>query len=189
MDLQVLIAFIKKHPIGVGCAALALVMAGLTFYRGGDLTALETLLEERTAQGDRLKNNLRYSADLEEHLATMKQAVATIESKAINPGALATNLQFFYRLEQDLELTIIDIRQGVLDNEQKGEFLAVPYIVSVQGTYLQLLEFLQKLEQGDRLVQFVSANFSPGRGPAAQRADPYDPLMVLTLDLILLGHS
>ena len=185
MDLQTLVAFLKKHPIGVGCAVLA-----LAFYRGGDLTALETLLEERTSEGDRLKNNLRYSADLEEHLATMNQAVATIEAKAINPGALATNLQFFYRLEQDLELTIIDIRQGVLENEpQTGEYLSVPYIVSVQGTYLQLLDFLQKLEQGERLVQFVSANFSPGRGPAAQRADPYDPLMVLTLDLVLLGRS
>ena len=120
----------------------------------------------------------------------MNRAVVMIESKTINPGALATNLQFFYRLEQDLELTIIDIRQGALGTgPPNATYLAVPYIVSVQGTYLQLLDFLQKLEQGDRLVQFVSANFSPGRGPAAQRADPYDPLMVLTLDLILLGQS
>ena len=34
MNPQVLIVFVKKHPIGVGCAVLALVLGALTIGRG-----------------------------------------------------------------------------------------------------------------------------------------------------------
>ena len=190
MNPQVLIVFVKKHPIGVGCAVLALVLGALTIIRGASVSEIETVLQERSDQGDRLKNNLRYSAQLDEQLAIMEQAVRTVESKAINPGALATNLQFFYRLEQEMGLTLVDLRQGVvLESKEPKEYLGVPYVVSVQGTYLQLLNLLQRLEQGDRIVQFVTANFSPARGLTAQRSDPTNPLLVLTLDLIILGKS
>jgi Tfp pilus assembly protein PilO len=184
------IIFVKKHPIGMGCAVLALLLAVMTFVRAGSLTEYEALLVERTDQSDRLKNNLRYSAQMDEHLAIMQQAVEEIESKAINPGALATNLQFFYRLEEELGLTLQELRQGiVVESKEPREYLAVPYTVSVQGTYLQLLDLLQRLEQGERVVQFTTANISPSRGIEAQRADPTNPLLVLTLDLVLLGQS
>lgn len=190
MNLQGLILFFKKHPIGVGCALVAIVLGALTVVRGGKVSELETLLQERTDQGDRLKNNLRYSAQLDEHLATVEEAVKVVESKAINPGALATNLQFFYRLEQELGLTLVDLRQGVVvESKEPREYVSVPYVVSVRGTYFQLLDLLQRLEQGDRVIQFATANFSPARGVTAQRVDPTNPLLVLTLDLVLLGKS
>lgn len=190
MDTQALIAFIKKHPIGVGCAVLAMVLGALTFVRAGTVTELEDELMQLSSQGDRLKNNLKYSVGLDEDLAAVEAAIAEVERKTINPGALATNLQFFYRLEQELALSIIDLRQGVLVNTtQPREYLSVPYVVSVQGTYLQLIEFLHRLEQGERVVRFVSLNFSPTRGLAAQGGDPYNPIILLTLDLELLGRS
>jgi Tfp pilus assembly protein PilO len=169
---------------------LAVVMAALTFVRGGNVTELQEIVDERSNAGARLKNNLRYSAELDEHLATVREAVETIESKVINPGALATNQQFFYRLEQELGITLIDLRQSpVEESTTPTEYSAVPYIVSVRGTYLQIVSFLQRLEQGDRVIRFNSTNFSPGRGTASQGADPYDPLIILTLDLELLGRS
>ncbi len=92
-----------------------------------------------------------------------------IESKVINPGALATNLQFFYRLEQALGLTIVDLQQEVVEKpKQPLEYLPVPYSISVQGTYTQRVDFMQNLEQGDRVVRYLSSNFSPARGLAAQ---------------------
>lgn len=190
MNGQSLIIFFKKHPIGVGCALIAMVLGGLKFVRGGSVTDLRTQVQERSDQSDRLKNNLRYSARLDEQLAFMEQAVRTVENKAINPGALATNLQFFYRLEQDLGLTLVDIRQGtVVASKEPRQYLEVPYTVAVQGTYLQLLDFLQRLEKGERVVKFITANFNLSRGLAAQRAEATDPLLILTLDLALLGKS
>lgn len=190
MNTQALITFLKKHPVGVICALLAVVLGGLTFLRASHMTETEALLEERSALGGRLKNNLRYSADLDEHLAVVTEAVAIIDSKVINPGALATNLQFFYRLEEELAVMIVDLRQGQVEKTTAPkEFIAVPYVVSVQGTYLQVVEFLQRLNEGDRLIRFVGSNFSLTRGGAAQDADPYNPIILLTLDLELLGRS
>lgn len=169
---------------------MAVVMAALTFVRAGNVTELQEVADERSTAGARLKNNLRYSAELDEHLAIVREAVEKVEAKVINPGALATNQQFFYRLEQELGLTLIDLRQSpVKDSPTPTEYASVPYIVSVRGTYLQIVKFLQRLEQGDRVIKFISTNFSPGRGTASQDADPYNPLIVLTLDLELLGRS
>ncbi len=190
MDLSAIIAFVRKHPIGVGCGVLAFVLLVLTFTRRGSVATLESELVELQDRSSRLKNNLRYSADLEDHLATLNQAVEVLESKSINPGALATNLQFFYRLEQELGLTLVDIRQGIVaESREPREYLTVPYTISVEGTYMQILSLLQNLEEGGRIVQFVSANISPARGLESQRADPTDPLLVVTLDLALLGRS
>jgi hypothetical protein len=190
VNTQTLITFFKKHPIGVGCALLAVVLGVLTFLRSGHLTEVKALLEERSTLGGRLKNNLRYSADLDAHLAVVTEAIAEVETKVINPGALATNQQFFYRLEEELGITIVDLRQEVVrKSTQPKEFITVPYILSVQGTYVQLIELLQRLEEGDRLIRFVDANFSLARGAEAQGADPYNPLILLTLDLELLGRS
>jgi len=190
MNLQGLVSFIKKHPIGVGCGVVAGILLVLTFMRAGDVSTLDAQLVELQDRSSRLKNNLRYSAELDEQLATVKEAIAVIENKAIVPGALATNLQFFYRLEQELGLTLVDIRQGiVVESREPTEYLTVPYTVSVEGTYRQILDFLQHLEQGGRIVQFGSANISPSRGQAAQQSDPTNPRLVLTLEIALLGHS
>ncbi|GAB5560583.1 MAG: hypothetical protein SynsKO_22300 [Synoicihabitans sp.] len=190
MNSQAIISFVKKHPIGVGCTVLAIVLAVLTFVRAGALEELEVLVQERSDMGSRLKNNLRYSADLDTDLETVIAAVESVEAKVINPGALATNLQFFYRLEQELGLTIIDLKQEVVEKpKQPREYQPVPYSVAVQGTYVQLVDFLQNLEQGDRIVRYESVSFAPARGLAAQQADPYDPVIVLTLELELLGRS
>lgn len=190
MNTQALIIFLKKHPVGVGCALLAVVMAVLTFVRGGNVTDLQALSEDRATAGSRLKNNLRYSAELDEHLAIVKEAVEKVETKVINPGALATNQQFFYRLEQELGITLVNLQQAAVDDSSTdSEYTPVPYVVSVRGTYLQIVNFLQRLEQGDRVIKFISTNFSPSRGAEAQDADPYNPPIVLTLDLELLGRS
>lgn len=190
MNAEGLISFVKKHPVGVGCGVVALIMLVLTFTRGGSVETLETQLIELQDQSSRLKNNLRYSVELDEQLATVRQAIEGIEAKAITPGALATNLQFFYRLEQELGFTMIDLRQGVvLESKEPTEYLVVPYTVAVEGTYLQVLQFLQRLEQGGRIVQFETANISLSRGTPGQRNDPTDPRLVISLEIALLGRS
>lgn len=191
MNLQAILSLLKKHPIGVGGVLLAVLLLGLTVVRMGTLGDLETQLLDTQDQADRLKNNLRYSTNLDEDLATMEQAVAAVEAKAINPSALATNLQFFYRLEQELELELIDLRQGVpVESQTKTTYQGIPYNVTVEGTYLQLLAFLQRLEDGDRIVKFVTINLSEARGVRGEAiVETTDPRLSLSLDITLLGRS
>ena len=177
----------------MGSILLALVLGVAGYVRADSMEELETELDEQVRQGERLQNNLRYAARLDEHLDTVNRAVESIHARAINPSALATNLQYFYRLESELGLKLIDLRQGTPERgKQATEFLAVPYTVAVEGTYRQLLQFIRRLETGSHYVKFLSSNLAPSRAidPASSgsAADSTDPVLVLSLNLQLLGR-
>ncbi|WP_221030633.1 hypothetical protein [Actomonas aquatica] len=190
MNGSAIITFIKKHPVGVGCMLLAIVLFIGRSVRAGSMDNLDAELHEKTRQGERFKNNLRYASKLDEHLATVNRAVGIIDERAINPASLATNLQFFYRLESELGLTLIDLRQGSPERgKQNGSYIGVPYTVAVEGTYRQLMQLLQRLENGSHYVRFLSSNLAPSRSQAEQGSDPTDPVLVLSLNLELLGRT
>ena len=189
MDAKDILTFVKKHPVGVGCVILAVVLSFGGYLRSSRMGELETELDDRVREGDRLKNNLRYASKLDEHLAAVNRAVDRVNKGAINPSALATNLQFFYRLESELGLKLVDLRQGTPErSKQATEYNAVPYTVAVEGTYRQLLLFVQRLETGSHYVKFLSSNLAPSRAATTGEADPTDPILILTLNLQLLGR-
>ena len=189
MDAQSILNFVKKNPVGVGCVVLAVVLSIGGYVRSGRMAVLETELDDRVREGDRLKNNLRYASKLDEHLDTVNRAVERINKGAITPSALATNLQFFYRLESELGLKLVDLRQGTPErSKQSTEYIAVPYTLAVEGTYRQLLLLIQRLETGSHYVKFLSTNLSPSRAATAGEADPTDPILVLSLNLQILGR-
>lgn len=190
MDGTTILNFIKKNPIGVGSVALALLLGIGGYVRSGRMAELETELDDRTREGERFQNNLRYASRLDDHLAAVNHAVEVVEDRAINPAALATNLQFFYRLESEFGLKLVDLRQGTPERgKQPGAYVAVPYTVAVEGTYRQLLQLVQRLETGSHYVKFISSNLTPSRGGEGGGGDPYDPLLVMSLNLQLLGQQ
>ncbi len=189
LQTQGLLTFVKKHPVGVGCVLLAAVLGVATSFRSGDLDDLRTELDEVSREGARLQNNLRYAARLDEHTATVQQAVASIDAHVIDPDALATNLQYFYRLESELQLKLLDLRQGTMEGPAKGaSYGPVGYTVTVEGNYRQLLEFIRSLESGALYVRFLSANLSPNRAPGQVAAGGGEPSIVLSLTLQVLGR-
>lgn len=190
LQTSTVVNFVKKHPIGVGCVVLAILLTVASSMRADSMGELETKVDELTREGERLQNNLRYGAKLDEHLATVKRATGLVRDRAINPGSLATNLQYFYRLESDLGLKLIDLRQGTPEKSKtKSEYVAVPYTVAVEGTYRQLIAFVRELESGSHYVRFLSSNLSPSRAADTVSGDPTNPTIVLSLNLQILGRS
>ena len=51
---------IKKHPVGVGCGLLSLLLLVVINLRSGLFTEGEARLAEVTATGNRLKANINY---------------------------------------------------------------------------------------------------------------------------------
>lgn len=184
---QLLVSFVKKHPIGVGCAFWRWLF-GWRFGQIRDMDDLDVDLDQSARTGARFKNNLRYAARLDEHVNLVNDAAEDIGKRSINPSALANNLQYFYRLESELDLKRLDLRQGTAVKGKGGAlFIVVPYTVAVAGTYRQVVEFVRHLESGTHFVKFLSSNLSPSRTAVADSEDEMEPTIVLSLNLQLLG--
>lgn len=193
MTNQEAIAAIKKNPISFGCGALSLVLAVALYLRDEEIPGAEAELALRSADRDRIKLNLKYSAQLTEQLEALTTSVKEIESRLIRPSQLGANTQYFYKLEKDTGVKIVDLRQAntptaasnpggpVAARAQKVVFVPVQFSVSVQGTMPQILGFLRQLENGSHYCRVLTASFS---GNAASRG----PVLTLGLSLELLGQ-
>lgn len=180
---QDLVALFKKHPIGIGCGLAAFVLAGASYYRMDLIPAAETLLEQRADEGEKLKNNIKNSVLLKEQHDALVAANREIGSRAIRLGALTTNLQYFYRIEAETETKLIDVRQ-LAPAPVKGpqpKYLRVPYSLSVQGNYSNVINFLRKLETGSHFCRVTSATIAP-----IPTGEPGS--VTLTLSLQILGQ-
>lgn len=184
MNGQVLLKIIKKNRLGVTCGALSLVCAVIIFLRSEAIPTAEALLAQKSAEGEKIATNIQYSAQLKEQVETLSTANKEIESRILRASQLLTNTQYFYKLESETGVKMLDsIRQvtsSSVSKPAKGNYLPVAFSVSVQGDLNQILAFLRGLESGTHYCRVLSATFSVN---SAQRNSP----LTLALSLELLG--
>ncbi|MEO7412739.1 MAG: hypothetical protein ABIZ81_05220 [Opitutaceae bacterium] len=172
----------KRNPISIGCAVLSLLLVGTVYFRWDNATELEAELDRKTTEADKLALNLKNAAQLKEQLDALVAAEKTIEARMIRAQEIPTNLQYFYQLETDTGVKLLDgsLRQSIgSKKDAKGAYQPTVFSMSVQGNYRQLLTFLRRLESGPRYSRVMSASCSstPERGQN----------LVLSFNLELLG--
>lgn len=179
-----LVAFAKRHPISISCALLAVVLGAGTFYRSSELPEVTARFEEKSAEGGRLSANVRNGNQLPEQLEQLTAAGAGIGARFVRGSELAQNLQYFYRLETDTGVKLLELRQNTSSAAAKSESAAlrgVGFTVALQGEYFAVLDFIRRLESGAHFPRVMSASLS-GSGP--DRTGP----VRLSLEIELLGH-
>ena len=191
---QDIAAAFKKHPIALTGAVVALIFGGATYYRHTAVPETESLLEQRSAESERLKNNIRYSALLDDQLIALKAANREIEGRTVRPAERATNYQYFYKLEADTGVKLLDLRQMELATAAgtarpakaapKPTYTGVPYAVAVQGSYSEVLTFLRRLEGGLHFCRVLSASVSLSRSEGETTSEAQPVTLSLTLELL-----
>jgi len=182
-----LTAFVKKHPVSVGCGALALVFGLTVYFRADGVPEAQGLLEERSGEADRLSANIKHAAQLNEQLAALAAAGRAIEPRLIRSSELATNLQYFYKLEADTGTKLVELRQNpppATRPASKALFPPVSFSLTIEGDYPAVLDFLRRLEAGTHFCRVQSAVLRSA-APVAGRNDT----VRLALGLELLGSS
>lgn len=176
------IALLKKNPISVGCGLLSILLAAGIYFRGEAIPTAEAELGQKSAEAERLAQNLKYAAQLKEHLESVQAAGKTIDSRIIRATQVGTNTQYFYQLESDTGVKLVDFRpQGSAPAKgAKSVYTPVAFVVSVQGTLPQVLDFVRQLEGGGRYARIVTASVST---VPANRGGP----LTLSLVVELLG--
>jgi hypothetical protein len=165
MTGEELIAFVRKNLIAVTCAAVTLAIGFTIYYRSDALPDAEKVLADKTKEGELLAANIDDSSQLKEQHAAMVDANQVISDRMIQVGQLADNLQYFYRLESETGIKILDLRQNPWVPPGKGApktfFTPVGFQVSAEGDYPKLLDLLRRLETGEHYCRIVTCDLKP----------------------------
>jgi hypothetical protein len=185
------IAFVKKNPIGFGCGVLCVLLLGAIYYRSDLVPADEAELAQKSAEAERLANNVKNSNQLKEQLEAIMVAGKQTESRLIHPADLLKNQQYFYKLETETGVKIIDCRPNstAVPKGLKTAYFPVPFTVNVQGDYVQILSFLRRLESGSAFCRVAGATFDTTNSVATPNSSASGESVVnLSLNLELLGQ-
>lgn len=182
-----LVALCKKHPISSGCAALSVLLAAAAYLRQDEVPGAEAELSLKSADGDRVALNNKNAAQLREQSEALATAHKAIEARLVRPRDLGTNTQYFYKIEGETGVKILDLRQTTGTSPAnspkaaaKAAYVPVGFNVSVQGTLGQVLDFLRQLEGGAHYCRVITASFN---GNSVAR----NATLTLGLSLELLG--
>ncbi len=179
-----LVTLIKKHPIGFGCSVVCVLCGVAIYLRYGNIEASQQDLDAKSAEVAKMTANIRNSANLAEQVAEMQAHAKELESRMLKAGQLAVNLQYFYKLETENGVKLVDVRQNALPRNAKTDgYVGVPFSVTVQGTYAQVMNFMGRLQNGRHLCRISAANFTK-----AAASEGTEALVNLTLNLELLGQ-
>jgi hypothetical protein len=140
-------------------------------------------LEEKTAEADRYAANIKNAAHLKEDMDTILAANKAIDARIIRAVQLLDNGQYFYRLERETGVKLLDSRQttpATVAKPAKGNFVPVAFSVAADGTLPQLIDFLRKIENG---VHYSRVNAAACSVNASKR----NSTLTLSLSLELLG--
>ncbi len=176
------ISLLKKHPIGVFCGIISLFCGVELYLRSDVLDETKLMVEAAIKQRDAMISNVRNSTGLAQQVDALQQATKQLESRLVKANQLATNLQYFYRLESDTGVKLTDVRQNQVGRANAGLYIGIPYTVSYQGTHKQALEFLQRVESGKYFSKFSSISFNKAAG-----SESTSGILSVTMNIELLG--
>ncbi len=179
MNTADLVALLKKHPIGFGCGLVSIVCGILLYLRSDNIAASQAELEASSAQATKMVANVRNANGLAEHVTEIQALSKEMEGRLMKAGQLAVNLQYFYKLETENEVKLVDVRQGTNPRNTKTLYSGVPFNVSVQGPYANVMNFLHRVQNGRHFCRINAASFTK----VGDTAD-----MSLALNLELLGQ-
>ncbi len=179
-------ALLKKHPLSTACVAIALVSGAVLYLRADAIPASQAEFDERSNVAARMIDNVKNAPNLAEQTAEIQEHVKQLETRLMRASQLAVNLQYFYKLENDTGVKLVDARQDT-PRPTKSQYLPIPFSVTVQGSNDQVMKFLAQLQHGRHFCRIKSSviNSIGARGEGAATSGP--PEITLSLNLDLLG--
>jgi len=155
-----LVALLKKHPIGFGCLLVSIICGVLIYLRSGNIATTQAELEESSAQATKMIANVRNSKGLAEQVAEIQALTKELETRLMKASQLAVNMQYFYKLEAENDVKLVDVRPGAFPRNSKTLYGGVPFSVSIQGSFNHVTNFLNRLQNGRHYCRINTANYS-----------------------------
>ena len=169
LDTKDIVALFRKNPILSSCALVSVLLLLVVYFRFGLIASAQVELDQKNAEGKKYHDNVLNAGQLRAQMAVVAAANRIVRDRAMHPGNLAKNLQYFYRIEAETGVKYTDLKPGAVSVENKllaapisgrtvpapaanksgmKNYVPVNYAITVQGAFPQLVAFLRRLEQG-----------------------------------------
>lgn len=184
-----IIRTLKDYPIAVLCVVVIIVCSVAIFLRGGsalELSAKEADLNSRIRTIDQ---NVKNAKDIGQDVEEAELLVEQIEARLFNRDQRAVNINFFYGLENRLNVRIANISQmptgdalyakgGVKELKLHS---TIGYNLSLSGTFQDILAFIYELYRVDPMIRVADFQIAKGgaRGGDGETLDARLRLIVL----------
>ena len=180
---------VKKNKVVSVSIACVIVFGLAAMIRWSAVEDAQSELDAISTEAARYANNLRNASQLTADQALLAKRTSEIEARMLKVGALMENQQFFFDLEKNTGVKLVELRPGseISPAARKGFYAALPYSLTVTGTYPQLLTIIRRLENGPQFVRVLSAKLYPAPLEASARGDA-GSILVLTMDLEVLAR-
>lgn len=187
-----LVTQIKKQPVGFLCGLVVVTCLAWSYYRGDEIGLRQADYDAKAAEAAKVSTNVRNGEKLSLHVEEITALAKEVNGRLLRVSQLAVNLQYFYKLEAETQVKLIDVRQGQLAkaaNAKAATFSPIPFTVSLQGSFPQVMKFVQRLEAGPYFCRFNNISFNKVEGQGAESdTGAIVGAMNVTMNLELLGQ-
>ncbi len=165
-----LVRILKEYPLAVLSVVVIIICSAVIFLRGGaalELSAKEADLNSRIRTIDQ---NVKNAKDLKEDVEEVNLLVEQIEARLFNRDQRAVNINFFYAIEDRLNVRIANISQMPTEDPVYAKGGAhelklhstISYNISLNGRFDDILTFLYELHRVDPLIRVADFQIAKG---------------------------
>lgn len=187
-----MIRTLKAYPLAVLSVLVFLICSAVIHLRAGAVADLSVHEADLNLRIRTIDQNVRNANNLDKDFEEIKRLVDQIEARLFKRDQRAVNINFFYTLENRLNIRILNISQ--MPNEDslyaKGGarelklHSTITYNISLNGNFENILLFLYELQRVDPLIRVVDFQIAKDN---AQEA--YEECLDARLRLIVLAEK
>lgn len=187
-----MIRTLKAYPLAVLSVLVFLICSAAILLRAGAVADLSVHEADLNLRIRTIDQNVRNANNLDKDYEEIKRLVDQIEARLFKRDQRAVNINFFYALENRLNVRILNISQ--MPNEDslyaKGGarelklHSTITYNISLNGNFENILLFLYELQRVDPLIRVVDFQIAKDN---AQEAD--EECLDARLRLIVLAKK
>lgn len=158
-----MIRTLKAYPLAVLSVLVFLICSAAILLRAGAVADLSVHEADLNLRIRTIDQNVRNANNLDKDFEEIKRLVDQIEARLFKRDQRAVNINFFYALENRLNVRILNISQ--MPNEDslyaKGGarelklHSTITYNISLNGNFEDVLLFLYELQRVDPLIRVV----------------------------------
>lgn len=187
-----MIRTLKAYPLAVLSVLVFLICSAAILLRAGAVADLSVHEADLNLRIRTIDQNVRNANNLDKDFEEIKRLVDQFEARLFKRDQRAVNINFFYALENRLNIRILNISQ--MPNEDslyaKGGarelklHSTITYNISLNGNFENILLFLYELQRVDPLIRVVDFQIAKDN---AQEAD--EEYLDARLRLIVLAKK